>query len=156
MRLYGVKPGTCAVVATANRFGYQTALDLLDAGVRVPAVVDMRAEPSGPEVDAVRARGVRIIRSAMPVDSRGRHHVDSVAISRINRADRVQWMACDLVVMAVGYTPALNLASHAGAKVVYDEAINMHKAIDLPPRMSLAGAAGGVWGAQAARNDGHD
>ena len=43
MRLYGVKPGSRAVIATANRFGYEAALDLLDAGVAVAAIVDLNA-----------------------------------------------------------------------------------------------------------------
>ena len=43
MRLYGVKPGSRAVIATANRFGYEAALDLLDAGIAVAAIVDLNA-----------------------------------------------------------------------------------------------------------------
>ena len=42
IRLYGVRPGERAVVATSNDDGYQVALDLLDAGVEVTAVVDSR------------------------------------------------------------------------------------------------------------------
>ena len=45
MRLYGVKPGTTAVIATANRFGYEAALDFVDAGVAVAAVVDLTPDP---------------------------------------------------------------------------------------------------------------
>ena len=40
MRLYGVAPGQRGVIVTANRFGYEAALDLLDAGIEVAAVVD--------------------------------------------------------------------------------------------------------------------
>ena len=55
--------------------------------------------------------------------------------------------------MSVGFSPALNLASHAGAKVVYDPAINMHRATDLPAGISLAGAAAGVWSQAAVIGD---
>ena len=41
--------------------------------------------------------------------------------------------------MSVGYSPAFNLASHAGAKVVFDEAIQMHRAINLPHRSITRG-----------------
>ncbi len=57
LRLYGVKPGNRAVVATANRFGYQAALDCLDAGIDVAALVDSDPARTGPEVDALRSRG---------------------------------------------------------------------------------------------------
>ena len=55
--------------------------------------------------------------------------------------------------MSVGFSPALNLASHAGAKVVFDPAINMHRATDLPAGISLAGAAAGVWSQAAVIGD---
>ncbi|MCH8111471.1 MAG: (2Fe-2S)-binding protein, partial [Proteobacteria bacterium] len=45
IRLYGVRPGRTAVVVTANDDGYGAALDLLDAGVAVAALVDSRADP---------------------------------------------------------------------------------------------------------------
>jgi len=55
------------------------------------------------------------------------------------------WITCDCVLISVGCAPALNLASHAGAKVVFDEAIQMHRAINPPVGVSLAGSAAGVW-----------
>ena len=41
--LYGVRPGSIAVVATSDDQGYYAAKDLLDAGIRVAAVVDLRS-----------------------------------------------------------------------------------------------------------------
>ena len=157
MRLYGVKPGTRAVIATSNRFGYEAALDLLDAGIAVAAVVDLNPTADSASSDAVRARGVRIVPGATLVDSKGRHHVSSVAVSRITgegttARDR-EWIDCDLVLMSVGFSPSLNLASHAGAKVVFDPSTNMHRATDLPAGIALAGAAAGVWSQAAVIGD---
>lgn len=158
MRLYGVKPGKRAVIATANRYGYEAALDLLDAGVRVAAIVDLNAQASGAEADALRARGVRIITGATLVDAKGRKRVSAVAVAEVIGEGRAsvgrEWIQCDLVLMSVGYSPALNLASHAGAKVIYDPVINMHRATDLPPGVSLVGAAAGVWSRAAVAGDG--
>jgi sarcosine oxidase subunit alpha len=157
MRLYGVRPGTRAVIATSNRFGYEAALDLLDAGIPVAAVVDLNAAADSASAEAVRARGVRIIPGATLVDSKGRKRVSSVAVARITgegeaARDR-EWIDCDLVLMSVGFAPSLNLASHAGAKVVFDPATNMHRATDLPGGISLAGAAAGVWSQAAVIGD---
>ncbi len=83
--------------------------------------------------------------------------MSSVAVARITgegeTAPSREWIDCDLVLMSVGFSPALNLASHAGAKVVFDPAINMHRAIDLPAGISLAGAAAGVWSQAAVIGD---
>lgn len=157
MRLYGVKPGSRAVIATANRFGYEAALDLLDAGVAVAAIVDLNATADSTVAEPARARGVRIIPGATLVDSKGRKRVSSVAMARITAdgktaADR-EWIDCDLVLMSVGFSPALNLASHAGAKVVFDPSINMHRATNLPAGISLVGAAAGVWSQAAVIGD---
>ena len=47
IRLYGVHPGTRAVVLTGDPEAYATALDLIDAGVEVAAIVDMRTSAAG-------------------------------------------------------------------------------------------------------------
>jgi len=158
MRLYGVKPGARAVVATANRFGYEAALDLLDAGVAVAAVVDLRAQASGPAEDAVRARGVRIMTAATLTDSKGRHGVEQVAVSDLapdGTASPVKdWITADCVLMSVGYMPQINLACHGGARAVYDAASAMHQAEALPKAVQLAGSAAGHWNDADARAGG--
>lgn len=148
MRLYGVRPGTRAVIATANRFGYDAALDLLDAGVDVVAVADLADNTASAEAAAVKARGVRIIPHTTPINAKGKHRVESIAVAEMIDRDRrgpAQWIDCDLVLMSVGYTPAINLACHTGAKVAYDPAISMHRADALPPGVSLAGSVAGIW-----------
>ena len=158
MRLYGVKPGTRAVIATSNRFGYEAALDLLDAGIAVAAVVDLNPTADSASSEAVRARGVRIIPGSTLVDSQGAPaRVVGGGVARITGEGQTardrEWIDCDLVLMSVGFSPSLNLASHAGAKVVFDPAINMHRATDAPAGLSLAGAAAGVWSQAAVIGD---
>jgi len=148
MRLYGVRPGSRAVIATANRFGYDAALDLLDAGIEVAAIVDLREKTGGSDGAAARARGIRIVPNTTLVAAKGRRHVSAVAIASIMDQDRRgphEWIDCDLVLMSAGYTPAINLACHTGARVVYDPAIAMHRAIDLPPGVNVDGWVAGVW-----------
>ncbi len=156
LRLYAVKPGTCSVIATANRFGYEAALDLADAGIAVAAIVDMNIRPEGEAAEAVKARGIRIIAGSTLVDSKGSRRVSAVAVASAPDHDRrgtPEWLACDLVLMSVGYTPALNLASHAGAKVTYDPRIAMHRASDLPAGVALTGSVAGIWSNEAIAAD---
>lgn len=159
MRLYGVKPGTRAVVATCNAFGYEAALDLLDAGVEVAAVVDLNRDPSA-DAATVKARGVRVISGSTLVDIKGKKRVESAGVASIasdgQTSTNIDWLSCDLIVMNIGYAPALNLASHAGAKVVFDPAINMHRATDLPSGLSIVGSAAGVWSSDAVSSSARD
>ena len=58
---FAVRPCSRAVVLTANENGYGAALDLLDAGVQVAAVIDLCTErPSSGLVDQIAAAGVPI------------------------------------------------------------------------------------------------
>lgn len=143
MRLYGVKPGKRAVVATANRFGFDAALDLLDAGVEVAAVIDLRKDTNAEETAAVAARGVRIVAAAGIKAARGKTRVEAVALQHAGGS--TEWIACDTLLMSVGYTPALNLACHVGARAVYDPGIAMHRAVGLPAGLVLAGSVAGIW-----------
>ena len=71
IRHYGVRPGNRAVVATSGRDGYAAALDLLDAGVDVAAVVDLRQHPDpSPEASAVAERGIRVLAGHTPSEAR--------------------------------------------------------------------------------------
>ena len=106
--------------------------------------------PTALPAEAARARGVRIIPGATLCRQpwaasacprwRLRASPARAQAARDRRMDRLR-----SPLMSVGFSPSLNLASHAGAKVVFDPATNMHRATDLPGGISLAGAAAGVW-----------
>ena len=148
MRLYAVKPGSRAVIATANRFGYEAALDLIDAGIEVAAIIDLKEQSESIQATAVKAHGVRIISNATLVEAKGKHRVAAVAVGTILDEDRrgpPEWIDCDLVLMSAGYTPATNLACHTGAKVSYDSAIAMHRAAELPAGVRVTGSVAGIW-----------
>jgi sarcosine oxidase, subunit alpha len=105
MRLYGVKPGRRAVVVTANRFGYEAALDLSDAGVDVAAIVDLNLSCAGKAPQEASARGIRILSASTLIEARGRRHVEAVAVARVTgrgkAAASLEWIECDLVAMSV-------------------------------------------------------
>jgi sarcosine oxidase subunit alpha len=58
---YGVAPGRRVVLMTNNDSAYAAALDLANAGVTIPAIVDLRAEVTGALAQAVRDKGIEIL-----------------------------------------------------------------------------------------------
>ncbi len=152
IRLWGVRPGERAVVATANGDGYGVALDLMEAGVDLACVADMRAEaPSGERHDAVVARGVPVIAGsavAEAVAAPGNRGVAGARIARIlgegKLADVADRFACDLVVMAAGYHPTANLLYHAGARMTYDDDQAAFVIGELPAHLFAAGSVNAV------------
>lgn len=151
IRLYGVRPGTRAVVATANDDGYGVALDLADAGVRVAAIADLRPEPGGGEMAAAaEARGIRIetghtVSSAVP--GAGGRSVRGAVLSRIEGRGVCRGgeaVECDLVCMSVGYAPAAQLACHDGGRLAMDEGTSTFVLRDLPAHGRAAGSVNGT------------
>ena len=94
--MYGVKPGTQAVVFTANESGDAAIDDLRAAGVSIARVVD--------------ARDGEGIRSA----SGSKTRVEQVTL------DDGATIPCDLLVTAVGWTTPTSLLNMAGDRPVYD------------------------------------
>jgi sarcosine oxidase, subunit alpha len=159
MRLYGVPPGRRAVVASANEHGYEVALDLLDAGVEVAAIVELRHEtPRSPAADAAQDRGIVVHGGTTIAEALGNGHVTGVRIAPITgqgayeRNRRI--IECDCVMTSVGYAPAGNLVCYAGGRFAYDEDTAMHRVFELPQGVVPAGSVNGVWDLDSVLADG--
>jgi len=145
IRLYGVRPGTRAVVLAGNDAAYAVALDLAEAGVDVAAIADLRPHPPiEPLRAAAKDRGLTVldgqaVREAVPAT--GHRHVRGIVIASTDGAERT--IDCDVVCMSVGYTPAYHLPLQAGAKLGYDDETAMFSLDDLPDTVQLVGAVNG-------------
>ena len=135
--LYGVRPGREAVVAAETPEGYETALQLLDAGVRVAAVIDASETPAGEAAEAVRQRGVTVLAGHRVVKAAGRGRVKAAIVSPNGNANAARRISCDLLCMSGQFHPTDALlhqmgASQPGVTLAGDAA----RAIDvLPPAL---------------------
>ncbi|MSP66523.1 MAG: sarcosine oxidase subunit alpha family protein [Alphaproteobacteria bacterium] len=135
---FAAVPGGDMVVFTCNDDGWRTAHDATAAGLRVAAVIDAR-----PQV-AARVRqdsvGRAILGGRVVGVQRGRG-VHGVTI--VDADGRRATIACDLLAMAGGWSPVVNLTCHLGGRPVWDEARAAFLPGPLPPGMRVAGAAAG-------------
>jgi sarcosine oxidase subunit alpha len=118
---FGVAAGRRAVVVTNNDQSYQTALDLLDAGVGVVALADLRPE-AGPLAEALRARGVQVLAGHGAVATHGGRGVKAIDLAPLDGAGQRVRIACDLVCMSGGWNPVVHLFSQSGGSVTWDPA----------------------------------
>ncbi|MSU89768.1 sarcosine oxidase subunit alpha family protein [Rhodobacteraceae bacterium 2CG4] len=161
--LYGVSPGDRTVLVTGNDDAYRTALALLDAGLTVPAVLDVRARAEGPLAQAVRARGVRVETGrGVALAWGGRRGVTSVGIcAQAGEGAVLEEIGCDCVAVSGGWSPVVHLWSHCGGKLRWDEAAAMFVPDPARPPLNhdgramvtAAGAASGALRADAALAD---
>ncbi len=162
IKLYGVKPGEEAVILAGNDDAYGVALDLLAAGVKINAIADLRADPGATAfVQAVKAAGVRILPNHCvqeAVGLPGLKHVRAARLSRITGKGTYDYgserVACDLLVMSVGYTPTYQLALQSGGRLAYDDEAAHFTILNLPPIVRLAGSLNSTYALDAVLADG--
>lgn len=126
IRRYAVVPGQKLVVTTATDIGYQAALDWLDAGREVVAVVDCRANPDGDRVKQARQKGIRIITGSAVFEAKGSKRVTAARIAAVDLdaftlTGQVEELACDTIASSGGFSPVVHLSAHTGARPVWNE-----------------------------------
>ncbi|MBK8960701.1 MAG: (2Fe-2S)-binding protein [Proteobacteria bacterium] len=160
MHLYGVKPGTRAVVLTATAAGYGAALDLLDAGIEVAAVVDMRDARDGDAMqDALHTAGVEILHGHVVSEALTRklgHELAGAVVRAADGSGQPRTLPCDLLCVSAGWMPAAQLVSQAGGDMTAeaDGAWFVVRAPADNAHAMLAGAVNGRASLDAAMADG--
>jgi sarcosine oxidase subunit alpha len=150
--LYGVRPGTRAVVATTSDRGLEAAIALRTAGVEIAAVADLRPAP-GPTAATLRSKGIDVLAGCTVLEAQGRKQVTAAVVGPPGgenfRGPREQSFECDLVVMSGGVAPATSLLAQAGARTAYDTARGHFALSELPASVHAAGEVAGAGGLEA-------
>ncbi len=137
--MYALKPGMRAVVATVDDRGLEAALALLQAGVEVCCVADLREHVSGGPAGALERMNVDLMRGQTVLEARGRSHVEGAVLGRPGPGDGGRTVACDLLVVSGGSAPATSLVAQAGATTAYDESHGHFALSQVPEGVLVAG-----------------
>ena len=153
---FGVLVGQKPVIMTSHDSAYYAAFDLADAGAAIQAIIDTRTDIPAALEEEAQTRNIRLCKAHVITAVDGKTQVTAVAFNPL-RGDRVgaaERIACDAVLMSGGWTPSLQLFSHTGGSIRWDE----ERAVYLPDQSmqncQIAGACGGHWGLKAAFDDG--
>jgi sarcosine oxidase, subunit alpha len=122
--LYGIAPGTRAVIATTSDRGLEAAGAMEAAGVQVAAIADLR-------------EGRTVL------EAEGRKHVRAAVLGGLDGGDERR-VECDLLVVAGGVAPATSLVAQAGGRTAYDAARGHFAIAQLPDGVLAAGAVAGA------------
>lgn len=149
IRHYGVRPARRAVVLATDDEGYDVALDLLDAGVEVAAIVDPTQGRTTAMQAQLRARGVEIVAGLVEeaAGTRGNRHLRRVRVG-------TRWIDCDGLAVCVGAAPAWQLPCQAGSRLGYEEATARFTLGELAAGLAIAGSLAGHDGLEAVAADG--
>jgi sarcosine oxidase, subunit alpha len=151
---YAVKPMHRAVVLVANSDGYRAALDLVTYGVTVMAIVDLRPQYRNDEtVQALKDRNIPIYNGCCIYEARPNPNRDGVAAAIVcpldeNGKARTEYsraIACDGIIMSVGWAPAANLLYQAGTKMRFEDSIQQFVPEILPKSVFACGRVNGIY-----------
>ena len=158
---YGVKPFNNGVVVTANDYGYRVALDLLAAGTKVVAVVDLRAEAS-PMAAEVTKGGVKVYPGHCVYEALASSDKSGVRGAIICAYDEQKNVAitakkitleCDGIAMSAGWAPAGALLYQAGTAMQFDYAVQQFVPSRIPDGIFAAGKVNGIFELEQRIND---
>ncbi len=157
MNEYGIKPGDRALVVGSGNVGLIVSYQLLQAGVRVEAVLEIMPFIGGWFVHAAKIRryGVPILVRHTIKAAWGRERVEGATIVEVDEnfnpvPGSERDVECDLVLLAIGLQPDSRLAAQAGAVMRWVPELGGAvpiRTIDLEttvPNMYVAGDSSGI------------
>jgi sarcosine oxidase subunit alpha len=157
---WAVLAGRRAVLFTNNDRAYELVPDLLSAGAEVAAVVDSRADPGGPLVEAARAKGIPIMAGYVITNTRGRRRLSAVAAARLPAGTAAmnatpEWLNCDLLAVSGGSSPVVHLHSQSQGNLRYDETQVCFRPASSPQQQVSVGACNATFALGQAMAEGY-
>jgi heterotetrameric sarcosine oxidase alpha subunit len=142
---YAVAADKRIAIFTNNDDGHRTAADLHAKGVKIAAVVDVRA-------DAPRSVDYEVLHGEI-VDTRGRLGLKFAEV-RLNDGS-TRMLECGALGMSGGWNPNVHMTCHQRGRPEWNDAIAAFvPGGTLPPGMSVVGAANGLFSTHGALNSG--
>ncbi len=137
---FGVGVGHRPAIYTATDDGWQTARDLIKAGILPAMIVDPR--PKAPLGFEDVAANVPVSFASRVVGTKGRMGLTSIMVKG---AKGVRMVEADALAVSGGFNPAIQLASHFGGRPRWSDAIHSFLASDTIVGLQCAGAAAGIY-----------
>ena len=161
---YGVRPCNKGIVFTANDYGYRVALDLLEAGSEVLALVDLRSgSHGGLHAIEIAERGVKIYAGHCVYEALATSDKSSVrgavicaydAKNNVALTENKFTIECDGIAMSAGWAPAGALLYQAGTGMQFDYGVQQFVPSRLPDGIFAAGKVNGVFELDQRMRDG--
>ncbi|THF59729.1 sarcosine oxidase subunit alpha [Ollibium composti] len=157
---FGVLPGQKVAVFTNNDSAYRAAHALRQAGAAIAAIVDVRTDISADMLDFAGKAETEMLTGHAVVATEGGKALTGIKVQRFDAASGAlsgepRSIHADCLLMSGGWSPAIHLASQAGARAEWNEALQAF----LPPKPNQkwtgAGAFTGAFSTTEAIEQGH-
>ncbi len=151
-RRYGVRAGEAAALFATHDAAYDAAFALAEAGTRIAAIIDPRADSAA--MQRAREAGLTVKAGSVVTGTVGGSALRGVEIGALGSGGRNDAVPADLLMVSGGWNPAVHLASMAGSALAWDDALLAFVPGAASQHERSAGACRGVNGIGAAAADG--
>ena len=139
---FAASPAKRVAIFTNNDDGHRTAADLRAKGIKIAAVIDTRA-------NAPLTGDYEVLRGGQVIDTQGRLGLTFVTVRLANGETRL--LECGALGVSGGWNPNVHLTCHQRGRPTWDDGLAAFvPGGTLPPGMSVAGAANGVFSTHGA------
>ena len=124
--LYGVACGENNILFTNNDTAYETAMSLIQRGIKINAIIDNREQIDSKISYEVEKNNIEIYKGYTVVDTYGYRRINKISIMKLSKdgqtviGDKTK-LNCDCLGVSGGWTPAVHLFTQSGGKLKFRE-----------------------------------
>ena len=124
--LFGVACGEKNIFLTNNDSAYETAISLIQKGIKVEAIVDNREEIESKLLYEVEKNNIKVFKGFTIVNTNGYKKINNVSLMKLSKdgqkviGSKIN-LSCDCLGVSGGWTPAVHLFTQSGGKLKFRE-----------------------------------
>ena len=124
--LFGVACGEKNIFLTNNDSAYETAISLIQKGIKVEAIVDNREEIESKLLYEVEKNNIKVFKGFTIVNTNGYKKINKVSLMKLSKdgqkviGSKIS-LSCDCLGVSGGWTPAVHLFTQSGGKLKFRE-----------------------------------
>ncbi len=124
--LFGVACGEKNIFLTNNDSAYETAISLIQKGIKVEAIVDNREEIESKLLYEIEKNNVKVYKGFTIVNTNGYKKINKVSLMKLSKdgqkviGSKID-LSCDCLGVSGGWTPAVHLFTQSGGKLKFRE-----------------------------------
>ena len=141
---FGVIAGDDVVLYTNNDYSYQMVFDLLEYGINVNAVIDVRKNINEIILKRLQENNVKIILEHEIIKAFGNKHINQINISSIETKKEIK-IKCDLLAVSNGFSPINQFHVQSGGTLKYSDNLDCFIPIETEFSPIHIGASAGIF-----------
>ena len=124
--LFGVACGEKNIFLTNNDSAYETAISLIQKGIKVEAIVDNREEIESKLLYEIEKNNIKVFKGFTIVNTNGYKKINRVSLMKLSKdgqkviGSKIN-LSCDCLGVSGGWTPAVHLFTQSGGKLKFRE-----------------------------------